>query len=333
MHYFHRQHFMPTANEPDPGPAATAETFTIRFVPDETTASQTDADTDVDATDEGAIHVKVYKCGRCSAQFERSYQLKRHTFVDHSQSGAAVKERLRTTRLATNGGGTRPSTSPPAQRSQPQPPSSYTYVKPQLQPQANGAMRVLLPRAAVSPPLTIPVPMFLPPATHPIKITQRSQHDADHIAYLRRSRPDDCLFQCKLCSATSNSLDAVDAHLLLHNGTPFAFHCELCDEALASLALLQNHVHAHTCVGWAHRCGRCELRFEGAAALSMHGCLGKATPMCLQCRQTFVSFSLSTAHQHLHTGRRHYRCDACSLAFIHRATLAMHRQAECVGLR
>lgn len=298
------------------------DTFSLRFATDgEPTVEdddEDDEDNDGDGDDNTAsddvddpLHPRaVYQCGRCVAQFARSYQLKRHTFVEHSPLGAAVKERMEL--RMTNG--------PNSDDAQPESPVKQRKL-------TAGTV------SARRPPNI---------ATHPNKIVQRStEHDAEHIEYIRMARTDAASgqrryanqYQCRLCgdgAAVFDRLADVDEHLQLHNGTAFAYRCELCDEQLASLAVLRNHVHAHTCIGFPLRCQRCEQRFAGDDELLGHWCVGKKLLACLVCRLTFAGWPLLTAHQEwVHAGRRHFRCNECSAAFVHRTSLGIHQRIEC----
>lgn len=364
------QHFLPTDNGHNHTDATSSElhpsrgrssvrigndTYTIRLRSatvngDSTDASDTD-DTDAEATAANAAserHTQTQQqqqltCDRCGQQFARSYQLKRHVFVEHGPTTDTCHNASANGHHQPNGqsNGNRRSTDIKLKV------EPLTPVKPPtVQISAERRQPTLVPTPRSQPinaaPMAPALAALVHPSTHPVRITMRTAGESAHIVCRRPAAAGDTSeYVCLLCPAhaapfASARLCAVDEHLNEHNGTAFAHVCQLCDRTFASLPVLQWHVRGHCQPhSWQLRCELCEQRFRTGDQLQRHRaeCVGRRLLACRPCGRTFAAWPLWHAHvEWAHGGRRAFRCTPCGQRWAHRAALQMHRQMECRGM-
>ena len=130
---------------------------------------------------------------------------------------------------------------------------------------------------------------------------------------------------CSFCSKRYLSSGALKQHMQLHNDNP-RYKCQFCGKVWTSRAGLTMHVRGHTGEK-PFKCPVCLKGFTNKLNLQVHErCHNKVKPFsCTHCGQSFRQQAHLIAHTRSHTDERPFTCGMCSKAYRYNIDLRLHR--------
>lgn len=306
------------------------------------------------------VQRKYHKCNNCKAQFERSYQLKRHNFVAHN----AVVKQSQPLATSTPIKYVLSTSNPPASKIQPTKQTVVVQAKPQPQPQTfikimspatinsnkqaatpitlyksftNGAT----PFPAVNPtplPAQAPAPQytlsFAPnkPKTVVLLDTAMKKDPPNNIdkrvvTYPRIIVRKELAGQpAKFDETTKNEWSQIVYQVSSNGGPAVIFKCAVCERSYENLVAIDSHLQCHNGQAFRYKCELCDEFVASVAHLRnhvhSHTCSQKMPLKCARCEHRFPDQTELEAHDC--KSEPNAICGLCRQTFLTDSLLQSH---------
>lgn len=140
-----------------------------------------------------------------------------------------------------------------------------------------------------------------------------------------QTHSDEKPYLCSECGQRFVRNGDLICHMRRHTGEK-PFKCQYCNKGFTRSTEVHVHERYHTGEK-NHICNVCGKGFQRPYNLQVHMRIhtGERPYKCTHCPKTFAQCSDLKAHTRRHTGER-YKCDQCSMGFIHQFLLNQHKR-------
>lgn len=113
---------------------------------------------------------------------------------------------------------------------------------------------------------------------------------------------EDATKQCQICGKIFRSVRGLELHLKIHNDEK-PFECQYCGKRFLMNGFLKCHLRRHP--------------ESGVAPFT-----------CAECGKCFIRKNVFEGHMNLHSGRKPFECNVCSMTFSSQKSLSQHKRIK-----